>query len=164
MASPSFAGGRPTGGATLLLPGFSLGWRAGGFRRRAAGAEFVMADEADGDGNQRGRQSPKPVIVGIGASAGGIRALQSFFEAIPNDTGAAFVVIVHLDPASRSELSAIIGARSSIPVSQVATTDHLEPDHVYVIPPDRQLQLTDHEISAAEFDEPRGRRAPIDLF
>jgi len=123
-----------------------------------------MADEADGDGNQRGRQSPKPVIVGIGASAGGIRALQSFFEAIPDDTGAAFVVIVHLDPGSRSELSAILGARAAIPVSQVVGTEHLRANHVYVIPPDRRLHLSDHEISAVEFEEPRGRRVPVDQF
>src|SRR5262249_58199387 len=103
-----------------------------------------------------------PWIVGIGASAGGIRALQSFFDAIPDDTGAAFVVIVHLDPESRSELSAILGARARIPVSQVVGTQHLEPNHVYVIPPDRRLHLTDHEISATEFAHPRGRRVPAD--
>jgi two-component system CheB/CheR fusion protein len=112
---------------------------------------------------------PRPVIVGIGASAGGIRALQAFFaalsEAAPgDDTGAAFVVIVHLDPQSRSELAAILAMRTRMPVSQVADGEHLQPNHVYVIPPDRRLRLTDHEIATAEFDEPRGRRAPIDLF
>ncbi len=107
---------------------------------------------------------PKPVIVGIGASAGGIRALQAFFESVPTDTGAAFVVIVHLDPKVRSELPSVLSTRTSMPVSQVIDPEELRPDHVYVIPPDRRLRLTENEISTAEFDEPRGRRAPVDLF
>ena len=120
--------------------------------------------EADNDDTPQNEHTDKPIIVGLGASAGGIHALQAFFESVPNDTGAAFVVIVHLDPQFRSELPAILAARTSMPVLQVATTEQLQPDHVYVIPPDRQLRLTDHEISTVEFDEPRGRRAPIDLF
>jgi two-component system, chemotaxis family, CheB/CheR fusion protein len=110
------------------------------------------------------RSDKLPVIVGIGASAGGIHALQSLFAALPNDTSAAFVVVVHLDPEHRSELVNIIAARTRMPVIEVGTRQHLEADHVYVIPPDRRLQIVDHEISALEFDEPRGQRSPIDLF
>jgi two-component system CheB/CheR fusion protein len=105
-----------------------------------------------------------PVIVAIGASAGGVHALVTLFTALPNDTGAAFVVVVHLDPEHRSELVHIIAARTRMPVVEIARRQHLEANHVYVIPPDRQLQMVDHEISAREFDEPRGRRSPIDLF
>src|ERR1041385_7167516 len=103
-------------------------------------------------------------IVGIGASAGGLKALTAFFESIPANPGASFVVIVHLDPDVRSELPNILATRSRLPVTQVATTAALEPNNIYVIPPDRRLQITDHEISALPFDEPRGHRAPIDLF
>jgi two-component system CheB/CheR fusion protein len=106
----------------------------------------------------------KPIIVTIGASAGGVSALQRFFEAIPEQTGAVFVVAVHLDPERRSELPQILAGRTRMPVIQVNRTEKLEADHVYVIPPDRRLQLIDHKITPAEFDEPRGRRSPIDLF
>jgi hypothetical protein len=58
------------------------------------------------------------VIVAIGASAGGIQALQSFFGGIPQNTGAAFIVVVHLDPQHCSELSSIVGARTNMPVIQ----------------------------------------------
>ncbi len=51
-----------------------------------------------------------------------------------------------------------------MPVVQVLDPEKLEANHVYVIPPNRQLSIVDHEISASEFDEPRGHRAPIDLF
>ena len=105
-----------------------------------------------------------PVIVAMGASAGGIHALQSFFAAVPPDTGAAFVVVVHLDPEHRSEMPAIIAARTKMPVVQVGEHTKLQANHVYVIPPDRRLQMIEHEVSAMVFDEPRGQRAPIDLF
>ena len=105
-----------------------------------------------------------PVIVAIGASAGGVEALQSFFGGISQDTGAAFIVVVHLDPQHRSELSAIVAARTSMPVVQVHKKAQLESNHVYVIPPDRRLQVVDHELLATEFEEPRGHRLPIDFL
>ncbi len=107
---------------------------------------------------------PKPVIVGIGASAGGVHALQAFFEALPATTGAAYVVVVHLDPQSHSELSSILAARTHMPVVQVEKTERLQPDHVYVIAPGRRLDIINQEISSAEFDQPRGQRSPIDLL
>src|SRR5262245_10535049 len=110
------------------------------------------------------RQPSKPFLVAIGASAGGVQSLQSMFSALPDDTGAAFVIIVHLDPDRRSEMPNILRARTRMPVVQVEKRAKLEANCIYVIPPDRRLQLVDHEISAMEFDEPRGRRAPIDLF
>src|SRR5215469_7696769 len=105
-----------------------------------------------------------PVVVAIGASAGGVQALQNFFSGIPQGTGAAFIVVVHLDPQHRSELSTIVAARTAMPVVQVEGTARLESNHVYVIPPDRRLQVVDHELSATEFEEPRGQRLPIDFL
>jgi two-component system CheB/CheR fusion protein len=135
---------------------------AGADIRRRGG--WWMSDASDPNSREAEQVPAKPVIVGIGASAGGIHALQAFFESLPTDTGAAYVVIVHLDPKARSELPSILAARTSMPVSQVVNPEQLQADHVYVIPPDRQLRLSDHEVSTAEFNEPRGRRAPIDLF
>ncbi len=102
--------------------------------------------------------------VGIGASAGGLHALQEFFESLPDGVEAAFVVIVHLDPAHQSELANILATRTKMPVTQVSGRVPLEPGHVYVIPPNRQLLISDQHLSTAEFDEPRWQRAPIDLF
>src|SRR5215813_11887895 len=120
--------------------------------------------DAEPEDNGEPQQSGYPPIVAIGASAGGVRALQEFFAALPESTGAAFVVIVHLDPQHRSELPKILAGRTKMPVVQVENREKLKADHVYVIPPDRRLQITDHELSALEFDEPRGKRSPIDLF
>ncbi len=102
--------------------------------------------------------------VGIGTSAGGVHALQTFFESLPDDVNAAFVVVVHLDPEHQSELPAILAARTKMPVTQVSGRTRIEAGHVYVIPPNRQLLVADQHLALAEFDEPRWRRAPIDLF
>lgn len=125
--------------------------------------------EGDNGGSapNAGRPEPlgaEPAIVGIGASAGGIQALQTLFESLPENTGVAFVVIVHLAPEHHSELPRILAARTRMPVSQVNEAVPLEADHVYVTPPDRQLEIADNHIAAVEFEHPRARRAPIDLF
>jgi two-component system CheB/CheR fusion protein len=104
------------------------------------------------------------MIVAVGASAGGVQALQKFFDGVPDNTGAAFVVVIHLDPEHHSELPQILQSRTRMPVTQVEGREPLQPNHVYVISPDRRLQLIDHEISASSFDEPRGHRFAIDLF
>lgn len=105
-------------------------------------------------------------VVGIGASAGGIEALQSFFSAIPDDLGAAYVVILHLPPDRDSELATILGRATKMPVEQIG--DHikakLSPDHVYVIAPNRKLLVTDASVAAARFTEPRGQRAAVDAL
>src|SRR5215472_10890251 len=125
----------------------------------------MPAKNNKGAGHGREGDSDKaPVIVAIGASAGGIPALQSFFSGIPQNTGAAFIVVLHLDPQHRSELSSVVAARTKMPVVQVEKTARLEPNQIYVIPPDRRLQVVDHELSATEFEEPRGQRLPIDFL
>ena len=72
----------------------------------------------------------RPVVVGIGASAGGVRALQHLFDALPEKTGAAFVVVLHLDPDVRSEMPKILAARTHMPVVQVGEPVALQADHV----------------------------------
>jgi two-component system, chemotaxis family, CheB/CheR fusion protein len=112
---------------------------------------------------------PRPsniAVVGIGASAGGLEALQEFFRNVSDDLGAAYVVIVHLAPDRESDLPAILGRETAMPVIQVgddAQAD-LAPNHVYVIAPDRKLELTDAGIGASPFERPRGQRAAVDLF
>src|SRR3954469_5189010 len=103
-------------------------------------------------------EMPNPAVVGIGASAGGIAALQTLLESLPPNPGAAFVVIIHLDPTSRSELPEILAAHTSMPVVAVTESHPLRKDHVYVIPPDRQLEISENHIAGTPFREPRGKR------
>jgi two-component system CheB/CheR fusion protein len=105
-----------------------------------------------------------PPVVGIGASAGGVQALQALFDGLPPDLGLAYVVILHLAPDRHSELAHILSHHTKMPVATVAGPTPLEADHVYVIPPDRSLAITRDRISSEPFADPHGRRAPIDLF
>ncbi|RVT95794.1 PAS domain S-box protein [Rhodovarius crocodyli] len=107
---------------------------------------------------------PPTPVCGIGASAGGVAALQALFRGLQPDLGLAYVVILHLAPDQPSALSDILRACTGMPVSQVADAPTLHPNCVYVIPPDRELLIEGDSITAREFAEPRGRRAPIDMF
>jgi two-component system CheB/CheR fusion protein len=105
-----------------------------------------------------------PPIVAIGASAGGVKALQTLVGALPEDTGAAYVVILHLDPAVHSELANILASRTKMPVHHIEDRITLEANQVYVIAPNQKITIADHVIAAVPVDEPQGQRAPIDFF
>ena len=103
-------------------------------------------------------------VCAIGASAGGIAALQNLFRQLPPDLGFAYVVIIHLPPDYPSALSDILAGCTKMFVLQIEDGPTLKPDCVYVIPPDRELVIEGDSVTARPFTEPRGRRAPIDLF
>lgn len=105
-----------------------------------------------------------PLVVGIGASAGGIEALGSFFDAMPADSGCAFVVVLHLDPKRESEMARILSARTKMPVVQVEGGMALASDHVYVIAPDTDLRVTEGRLRVSRPSEPRGLRHPVDVL
>src|SRR5262245_54323574 len=106
----------------------------------------------------------KMTVVGIGASAGGLDALKQFFGIVPADTGLAFVVVVHLAPQRESHLAELLQPRAKIPVRQVADSAHLEPNHVYVIPPGRNLSAVDTHLRVTPMEPDRLARAPVDHF
>lgn len=109
--------------------------------------------------------APSPnMVVGIGASAGGLAALRQFFSAVPADSGLAFVVVVHLSPDHESHLAAVLQPSVRIPVQQVTETVALEPNHVYVIPPGRNLSTIDTHLRLDKLEPNRAQRAPIDHF
>lgn len=117
-------------------------------------------DEATADG----QPSSDPVVVGIGASAGGLGALQTFFAHVPEDSGLAYVVVVHLSPDHESHLADLLQPFVGIPVEQVTRTIRLEPNRVYVIPPNANLNAIDTHLRLTELEKRRRERAPIDHF
>src|SRR5690349_24385520 len=106
----------------------------------------------------------RPTLVSIGASAGGVLALQDLFEALPNQTGAAFVVVVHLDPEHASDLSRIIASRTSMRVVEAVGEQPIEPDTIYVIPPNRRLLVSAVPIRTAVYNDRRGHGATVGRF
>jgi two-component system CheB/CheR fusion protein len=103
-------------------------------------------------------------VVGIGASAGGLPALLRFFEHMPQQTGMAFVVILHLSPRHKSTADHVLQRATRMPVVQVSEPVKIRPDHVYVIPPNRHLTMADSSLGLTEMERPRGAHVAIDIF
>src|SRR5579862_6525110 len=93
-------------------------------------------------------------LVGLGASAGGIRALQTFFEKMPHDSCMAVVVVMHLAPDYESNLTQILQQRTRMPVHQITEATTVVPNHVYVIPPNKHLSLQDSKLHLLNHKEP----------
>jgi len=105
-----------------------------------------------------------PVIVGIGASAGGLEALEHFFQSVKEKSGLSFIVIQHLDPTQKDLLPEILQRSTWMPVSQAADQAKTEPDCVYIIPPNKNLSVSQGVLYLVDPVEPRGQRLPIDFF
>ena len=103
-------------------------------------------------------------IVGIGSSAGGIEALQGFFRNLPATTGLGFVVVTHLAPGHVSVLTEILGRFTPMPVLRAQTGHTVQPDHVYVAPPQTIVSLAAGRLQLAELGPVRRVRNPIDIF
>jgi two-component system, chemotaxis family, CheB/CheR fusion protein len=104
------------------------------------------------------------LIVGLGGSAGSIPSFREFFRHVPPDSGMAYVVILHLSPEYESHLAEVLQATASIPVMQVREQQKVEPNHVYVIPPNQSLALSDSTLVLSEMTGFAERRAPVDIF
>jgi two-component system CheB/CheR fusion protein len=104
------------------------------------------------------------LVVGIGASAGGIQALKTFFANVPRNTGIAYVVVLHISPDHESKLAEVLQTDSVIPVTQVNGVVKVESDQVYVVAPNQGLAMTDGHLDVRQLSGMDERRAPIDMF
>ena len=102
-------------------------------------------------------------VVGVGASAGGLKAFTRLLRALPADSGMAFVLVQHLAPAHESALAEILSRATPMPVNEVIDERRVEPNHVYVIPPDRNMVLAHGHLKLLR-RELHGMQHPIDLF
>jgi chemotaxis protein methyltransferase CheR/two-component system CheB/CheR fusion protein len=105
-----------------------------------------------------------PVIIGVGASAGGLEALELFFTHLPPESGVAFVVIQHMDPTHPAMLSEILQGRTLMKVVEASDDDKASPNCVYVIPPNKDLSIIDGHLHLINPVAERGFRLPIDDF
>jgi two-component system CheB/CheR fusion protein len=118
-------------------------------------------------GNISGRENRIKdfLVAGIGASAGGVKALKEFFQVVPKDSGIAYVVILHLSPDYESMLAEVLQTTSQIPVRQVKNRRvEVQPNCVYVIPPNKSLSLRDGYLATSSIKNYEERRAPVDIF
>lgn len=111
--------------------------------------------------------SPGPLpfpVVGVGASAGGLEAYTQLLNALPDDTGLAFVLVSHLSPTHASMLAEILGRATRMPVTQVADEAAVQPNQVYVIPPDRSMVIRGGRLILEPRSQGPGAPRPIDQF
>ncbi|MBW4447684.1 MAG: PAS domain-containing protein [Spirirestis rafaelensis WJT71-NPBG6] len=103
-------------------------------------------------------------IVGIGASAGGLEAFTELVKHLPSDTGMGFVFIQHLDPNHKSLLSEILSRSTQMSVSQVVGNTTVEPNHIYVIPPNKQMTISQGVLKLMPREKIRGHAMTVDTF
>jgi len=103
-------------------------------------------------------------VIGIGASAGGLEALEQFLGSVPDNSGMAYVVIQHLDPTQKGMLPELLQRVSKMQVFQVKDRMKVQPNSVYVIPPNRSMSVFKGVLHLFDPVEARGLRLPIDFF
>ena len=124
-------------------------------RRRPAPESATPSAPAAGSGS--------PLVVGVGASAGGLEAFTELLNHLPDDTGMAFVLIQHLDPSHSSCLPELLAKASTMPVTEVDGEMPVEANHVYVIAPHCNLSISGGMLHTSPRME-RGRNMPVDFF
>jgi two-component system CheB/CheR fusion protein len=108
-------------------------------------------------------EQPHP-IVGVGASAGGFEAFRELLRALPSDTGLALVLVQHLDPGHESLLAKLLSKATEMPVAEVEEGMTVEPNHVYVIPPNKTMGIRNRTLHLMARGEPMAKHLPIDHF
>ena len=103
-------------------------------------------------------------VVGLGASAGGLEPLEQFLSNVPAASGLAYLVVQHMDPTHKTLLGELLQRATSMPVRDAVDARRIEPDSVYVIPPDSELTVLAGTLRLAKPAEPRGQRLPIDVL
>ncbi len=112
---------------------------------------------------QQSRRAPFP-IVGVGASAGGLEAFTQLLKGLPSRTGMAYVLVQHLDPTHESALTELLARATEMPVRQVTDAMPVDPNRVYVIPPNVDMVISQGILRLTPRTETRGHHMPIDRF
>src|ERR1700746_688287 len=100
-------------------------------------------------------------VVGLGGSAGSIRALQAFFSRMPGDNGLVFLVVLHLSPEHEGSLAALLQNITAMRVVQICETVRAEPNCVYVIPPGKNLLMVDGQLVLNDLRHENGKRSAV---
>jgi two-component system CheB/CheR fusion protein len=103
-------------------------------------------------------------IVGIGASAGGLQAIESFFDNMPPDTGLAFVIVQHLSPDFKSLMDELLARHTTMSIHKVTDRLEVRANSIYLIPPEQNMALSQGKLLLSDQDTQRGVNLPIDIF
>jgi two-component system CheB/CheR fusion protein len=118
----------------------------------------------DAERSIRPRAGRPFMIVGVGASAGGYEAFAQLLECLPLDTGMAFVLVQHLDPTHESKLTELLSRSTKMPVVEIRDRTTVQPNHIYIIPPNRLLTISEGQLQLKPRRRQDGPNLPIDHF
>lgn len=104
------------------------------------------------------------IVIGIGASAGGLEALQDFFKAMPVNTNLVFVVIQHLSPDYKSLMDELLARNTTIPIQIASDGMVIQPNNIYLIPPRKNLSIFHDKLLLEDYNPKKGLNLPIDIF
>lgn len=124
----------------------------------------MTSDSDHSEDAERTGGQPPVLVVGLGASAGGLDPCKRLLESVPADKGIAVVVVLHLAPAQESHVAELLKAATGMQVAQVAAKQRIEPNHVYVIAPATSLGIHDGVLEVGEPVRPHYKAKPIDAF
>ncbi|CAM3630131.1 CheR family methyltransferase [Mucilaginibacter galii] len=110
---------------------------------------------------QKSRSFP---VVCLGGSAGAFAAFEKFFTHMPSDSGMAFVIVMHLDPNHKGQIAELIRNFTSMPVHEALDGVQIEPNHIYIIPPNKDIGIHNRKLLLLNITKPHGYRQPIDYF
>jgi two-component system CheB/CheR fusion protein len=134
-------------------------------KKKTSGKSGTTEGTKPGGADTPGGQTDQDfLVVGLGASAGGIKAFREFFANVPPASGMAYVVILHLSPEHESHLAEVLQSSTGMPVTQVRGAAKIETNHVYVIPQNKSLRISDGQLALSEVTRVEERRAPVDIF
>jgi two-component system, chemotaxis family, CheB/CheR fusion protein len=102
--------------------------------------------------------------VGVGASAGGLKAIEGFFKYMPPKSGLAFIVVQHLSPDYKSLMAELLSKRTEMPVHRAEEGQLVQPDNIYLIPPKKNLRIFHGKLLLSDQDRSEGPSLPIDIF
>lgn len=108
--------------------------------------------------------NPPSLVVGIGASAGGLDAIERFFDNMPNDTGMAFVIVQHLSPDYKSLMDELLARHTKMPILPIKDGIRMQANSVYLLPPRNNIFVENGCLSLIAQSVQRGVNLPIDLF
>ncbi len=111
-----------------------------------------------------GEDNSNCIVVGVGASAGGLEAFTELVSHLPRNTGLTFVLVQHLDPHHESALPELLAVKTPLPVIQVENNTRIAPDHIYVIPPNKLMRIQGRTLILEARPAAGERYKPIDIF
>ncbi len=138
--------------------------KQGGPKNTAESRKPSSQKRVKSTGRKRFSKRAEFPIVGIGASAGGLEALQELLSNMPNNTGMAFVLISHLDPSHASLLPELLKRYTEMPVYESADNIRIKPNVIYIIPRNKDIGISNGALKLTEPVQPHGLRLPIDFF